>query len=398
MLAQAQQRAAAPPLWVLIAATASGTLALHIVVPALPLMARSLGVSDGAIQQTVTVYAIGLALGQLVYGPLSDRFGRRPVMIAALALYCLGGLAATFAGTLHQLIIARLVQAFGGCGGLVLGRAVLRDISEPREAASRLALLNLVVAVGPALAPVLGGYIAVWFGWRFDLAAMALLGLLTLAATVLMLPETAASRGMVGGVFARYGRLLRSPRFLGYAAGGACTTTSLYAYLTASPFIFVDQLHRPVHEVGLYYIVIFVGVSLGSLLCTLLLRRLTPRVLLRGANAMGVLAAATFFTATATGHLGVAVVVGAMLVVSCAAGIASPLAVTAAMSMLPNAIGAAAGLYGFVQMGFGALCAAIVGLWPGQAALAASSILLAALVVGQVALTAATRGRVAAPD
>jgi DHA1 family bicyclomycin/chloramphenicol resistance-like MFS transporter len=249
-----------------------------------------------------------------------------------------------------------------------------------------------VVAVGPAIAPVLGGFIAVWFGWRFDLAAMALLGLMTLAATVLMLPETAASRGMADGVLARYGRLLRSPRFLGYAAGGACSTTSMYAYLTASPFIFVDQMHRPVHEVGFYYLTVFVGVVLGSFLCNRLMRHLAPTRLLRGANAVAALGAAVFFAAAASNHLGVPVVVGAMMVVSAAAGIASPLAVTGAMSLLPNAIGAAAGLYGFAQMGFGALCAAVVGLLPGQAALAASSILLVSLVVGQVALTAATRG------
>ncbi len=290
-LVHAHGRTAQPPLWVLIAATASGTLALHIVVPALPLIARDLAVSEGAIQQTVTVYAIGLALGQLVYGPLSDRFGRRPVMLVALTLYCLGGLAAALAGDLQQLIVARAVQAFGGCGGLVLGRAVLRDISEARQAASRLALLNLVVAVGPALAPVVGGYIAVWFGWRFDLAAMALLGLLTLGATFLMLPETAASRGLAESVLRRYARLFRSPRFLGYAVGGACTTTSLYAYLTASPFIFVDQMHRPVQEVGLYYLVVFIGVCLGSLLSNLLMRRMTPTRLLRGANALALLGA-----------------------------------------------------------------------------------------------------------
>jgi DHA1 family bicyclomycin/chloramphenicol resistance-like MFS transporter len=387
----------APPLWVLIAATASGTLALHILVPALPLMARDLGVSEGAVQQTVTVYVIGLALGQLVYGPLSDRFGRRPVLLAALTLYCLGGLAAALAGDIHYLIVARLVQALGGCGGLVLGRAILRDTSDADRAASRLALLNLVVAIGPAVAPVIGGYVALWFGWRVDLAAMALLGAFTLAATFMTLPETAASRGLVDSMLARYGSLLRNQQFIGYAVGGACTTTSFYAYLTASPFIFVDQLHRPVQEVGLYYLLVFFGISLGSLLVNLLMRRLPARLLLRGANGLAVLGAATFFAAAVTDHLGVGVVVAAMLVVSVAAGVASPLAVTGAISVIPSAIGAASGLYGFIQMGFGALCTAIVGLWPGQAALTASTVLLAAMMLGQAALTSATRSGTRSP-
>ena len=388
----------APPLWVLIAATASGTLALHILVPALPLMAQDLGVSEGAVQQTVTVYVIGLALGQLVYGPLSDRFGRRPILLAALTLYCLGGLAAALAGDIHHLIVARLVQALGGCGGLVLGRAILRDTSDADRAASRLALLNLVVAIGPAVAPVIGGYVALWFGWRVDLASMALLGAFTLAATLVTLPETAASRGLSESMLDRYGRLLRSKRFIGYAVGGACTTTSFYAYLTASPFIFVDQLHRPVQEVGLYYLLVFFGISLGSLLVNLLMRRLPARLLLRGANGLAVLGAAVFFSAAVTDHLGVGVVVSAMLVVSVAAGIASPLAVTGAISVIPSAIGAASGLYGFIQMGFGAICTAIVGLWPGQAALTASSVLLAAMMLGQAALTSATRSGSRSPE
>jgi MFS transporter, DHA1 family, multidrug resistance protein len=394
------RRRAAPPLWVLIAATASGTLALHILVPALPLAADDLGVSEGAIQQTITLYVIGLALGQLVYGPLSDRLGRRPVLLAALALYSLGGVVAWRAADLHLLVFVRMVQAFGGCGGLVLGRAILRDTAEGSEAASRLALLNLVVAVGPTVAPVLGGYVALWFGWRVILAAMALLGLLTLAAVLITVPETAASRGPValGAMLGRYGRLLHNRSFLGYALGGSCTTTSFYAYVTASPFIFVYQLHRPVQEVGIYYVFVFSGISLGSLAANRLIWRIAPRLLLCGADGVAVLGAATFFLAAVSGHLTVGAVVAAMMIVSIGAGAASPLAVTGAISTTPDAIGAASGLYGFIQMSFGAACTAIVGFWPGQAALAASAVLLLAMLLGQIALTYATRRGFGVPD
>ena len=141
------------PLWLLTLITFSGTLAMHIFVPALPEAARDLGASIGGMQMTVSVYIFGLAVGQLAYGPLSDRFGRRPVLMAGLVLYALAGLAAAFAPDVHSLIVARLLQALGGCAGLVIGRAIVRDTALPQEAARRLAMMNLMVAIGPGAAP-----------------------------------------------------------------------------------------------------------------------------------------------------------------------------------------------------------------------------------------------------
>ncbi|MFS2055590.1 MFS transporter, partial [Variovorax sp. CT11-76] len=135
-------RAAHAPLWLLALVTFSGTLAMHIFVPALPIAARSLGAGIGEMQMTVSLYIFGLAVGQLVYGPLADRFGRRPVLLAGLSLYTAAGLAAALAPEVHALITARLFQAMGGCAGLVLGRSIVRDTAEPQEATRRLALMN----------------------------------------------------------------------------------------------------------------------------------------------------------------------------------------------------------------------------------------------------------------
>jgi DHA1 family bicyclomycin/chloramphenicol resistance-like MFS transporter len=188
-----------------------------------------------------------------------------------------------------------------------------------------------------------------------------------------------------------YGRLLRSAGFRNYAIGGACTTTSFYAYITASPFIFVDLLHRPTEEVGLYYLVVFSGISLGSLVANRFVRRVRPARLLRAASAVAILGAAAFFAAAATHHLSVAAVLAAMLVFTVGIGTASPLAHTRAISTFPQAIGTASGLYGALQMGFGALCTLAVGLWPGSAALAAATVLVVSALLGQCALTMATR-------
>ena len=153
-----------------------GTMAMHMVIPALPAIAADLHESPGVIQMTVTLYLLGLAAGQLIYGPLSDRFGRRPVLLGGLALYLLASVvAATAAGT-GALLTARVFQALGGCSGLVLGRAMMRDGSSSEKAAGSLAILHTAMSVGPALAPAIGGFVALWGGWRAPFALLAVVG------------------------------------------------------------------------------------------------------------------------------------------------------------------------------------------------------------------------------
>src|SRR5471032_975798 len=154
------------PLWLLTLITFSGTLAMHIFVPALPEAAQELGATVGEMQLTMSVYIAGLAVGQLAYGPLSDRFGRRPMLIVGLVVYAVTGIAASFAPDVHALIAARLFQALGGCAGLVIGRAIVRDTGTAIEAGRRLALINLMVAIGPGTAPLVGGLLTTFFGWR----------------------------------------------------------------------------------------------------------------------------------------------------------------------------------------------------------------------------------------
>ena len=232
-----------PPLWLLVLVTTSGTLGIHIFVPALPQAGAEFGVGNGAMQLTISLYILGLAVGQLGYGPLSDNLGRRPVLLGGLLLYTLASLAAALAPTVEWLIGSRLLQALGGCAGLALGRAIVRDTSEPREAASRLAALSLVVSVGPGIAPLIGTTLSEGLGWRVIFVLLCAMGGTTALLVTLRLPETRAGQsGRSAAALARdYKALLRSPAFLGYAIGGGCATTSWYAYLAAMPYIFVQQ-------------------------------------------------------------------------------------------------------------------------------------------------------------
>lgn len=382
------------PLWLLALFTFSGTLAMHIFVPALPFAAEGLGASPGAIQLTISLYIAGLAIGQLVYGPVSDRFGRRPTLMFGLALYTVAGLAAALAPSAGALIVARLFQALGGCAGLVLGRAIVRDTSAFEDAARRLALMNLMVVIGPGVAPIVGATLAATLGWRSIFYALAALGLLNLFFSWRLLPETGgATTGAntsVAALARNYAQLLKSPRFLGYAIGGGCATTAMYAFIAAAPFIFVDQLHRPVHEVGFYLALLISGLGLGSVLATRLIRRVRMRRLLVGASAVSVLAALAFLAGAGLGLLNVPWVVGTMFLFTMGAGVASPAALTEAISVNPLVTGSASGLYGFTQMAVGALCTALVGLG-ADPALSAGLVLAGAGIVGQAAFWMASR-------
>ncbi len=384
----------APPLWLLALLTLSGTLGMHIFAPALSSAARDFGVGAGAMQATISLYILGLAAGQLVYGPLSDRFGRRPTLMGGLALYTIAGAVAALAPSVHALIAARLFQALGGCAGLALGRAMVRDVAGPVDSARRLALLNLMVTLGPGIAPAIGGALASTTGWRSILWLLCALGASLLALAWRLLPETAAggSDANVVELGRNYRRLLGSPAFLGFAIGGGCATTAMYAFIASSPFIIVDQLHRPAYEVGVYLAVLIGGLWLGSALASRLVGRAPIRRLLVGANLVSILAAFAFLAAVLSGHLSVALSVGPMFFFTLGAGIASPMALTEAVSVNPHVIGSASGLYGFVQMAVGALCTALAAIGSNPA-LSTALVLACAGLVAQTSFWIALRVR-----
>jgi DHA1 family bicyclomycin/chloramphenicol resistance-like MFS transporter len=380
------------PLWLLALLTFSGTLAMHVFVPALPLAGQDLGAGPGAMRMTISLYILGLAVGQLVYGPLADRYGRRPVLMVGLTLYAASGLAAVLAPGVEALIAARLFQALGGCAGLVLGRAIVRDLAGPQEAAQRLALMNLMVTLGPGLAPLLGTALAELAGWRSIFVLLCALGLANILFTWKMLPETGQQVAQSGAALARNTlRLVGSPVFLGYAVGGGCATTSMYAFVASAPFIFTDTLHRPAHEAGLYLAVLISGVWLGSMLASRLMARRLPitRVLV-WANLVSVLGAFVFLGMVLSGRLSVLWTILPMFVFTLGAGIASPAALTQAISVDPQVIGSASGLYGFMQMAVGAICTALAGIGRDPA-LAAALVLAGAGIISQLGFWVASR-------
>ncbi len=374
------------PLWLLGLFTFSGPVGMHVFVPALASAARDLHAPAAELQLTVSLYILGLAAGQLVYGPLSDRFGRRPALLAGLVLFTAASLAGLVAPDARALIVARFLQAFGGCAGLVLARAIVRDTSVGHDAARRMALLNLVVTAGPAIAPILGGLLAALWGWRTILLGLAALGLANLALAVWALPETRPNLARVAASthLRAYLALLGSRRFLGYAVGGGCATTSLYAFLASAPFLFVDRLHVPPARLGLFLALLVSGIWLGSLIASRIIMAFPLRKFLVGANGLSVLGAVAFLALVLADRATVAGVVGAMFVFSVGVGAAAPAALTQAISGDPRVTGSASGLYGAMQMVVGAALVALAGLG-ADPALASALVLVLSGVVAQTA-------------
>ena len=381
------------PFVLIVAITACGTLGMHLIIPALPETARALGVSAGTIQLTITLYLIGLAIGQLLYGPVSDRLGRRPVLLAGLMLFTLAGIATTAAPNAWTLVIARILQSIGACAGLVLGRAIVRDAAAPDRATAQLAMLTLVMSAAPAIAPVLGGYATAWIGWRAAFALLAIVGAVTLAFAVLLLPETNALQSspraslLLGSL-----RLFRSRGVLRLRAGWRLHHhvvlrvhggLAVHPGQSAAP---ADRARRPLLPAA------DGGRGRGRPVSEPAGR--TDQA--ADGAAPGQLPSPSpgrrcFMLADLTGWLNVVSVIAPIVVFMVGAGMASPFALTGAVSVNPHAIGAASGLYGFTQMAYGALCTVIVEVWRPGSVFTVAVVLLVSALLGQAALSLAVR-------
>jgi DHA1 family bicyclomycin/chloramphenicol resistance-like MFS transporter len=341
-----------PPLWLLVTITIGASVGMHLMVPALPVAAADLGVSAGRMQLSFSVYLLTLALGQLLWGPVSDSVGRRRALIVGTSLFALGGLAGAIAPSLELLLVARVVQALGAACGMSLGRAIIRDTSEGVEMVRQLALLALIVLLSPGLAPMLGGAIAHALGWRVLLGLLGALGLFSVWMTVRRLPETCPSIKPFDArrIAADYGSLVHDLRFTGLALGTAGLNTAAFAFLAAAPVLLTRQMGLGLAEVGLCSGLVMMGLALGNALTSLLVRRIAPHRL-AAAGLLLALAGALALLALEMGQqLNLANMLIALVTMNCGAGMVSPVMTARAYTFRPTQAGTAAGVQGCALM------------------------------------------------
>ena len=248
-----------PPLALLIAVTAAGPLSLTIFVPSMPGIQRAYDTDYATVQLTLTLYLVGFAVAQLLYGPLSDRFGRRPVLLAGQGVYLVGSLLCLMAPGIGTLIAGRVVQAVGACAGMVVARAIIQDVYKREKAAPMLAYVSSAMAAAPMVGPSIGGMLEVWFGWRASFVLIAALGAGVLAASVFFLHEThkgEAQGATIVGMLVGFGHLLRRPVFCGHAFQVAFTSSVFFAFVGGVPYVMVDLMRRPPSEFGFYFIAV----------------------------------------------------------------------------------------------------------------------------------------------
>lgn len=356
-----------PSLLLIGTITALGMSPLHMVVPAVPLMATALGADGSAhVQLVLSLYLAGIAGGQLVYGPLSDRYGRRPVLIAGLVLFLLGTLMCGMAWSLTALIGGRILQGVGACAGIVLGRAIVRDVYDRDAAARGIALLMMAMTLAPAVSPAIGAYLAEWVDWRAIFALLGAAGAIMLALTVFRLAETNLQRTRLDPVGMAFScaALFRSRQFVGYALCSACASASWFAFCASTPHILVETLQRPPSTYGLMILLPMATYILGNGAAARFTQRLGGARMIIMGRGLGFAAAGALVLWFETYGLGIWTLFIPIALGSIGDGMSQPSVLAAGLSVEPRLAGTASGLIGFLQMTAAATAIYVVAALP----------------------------------
>lgn len=352
------------PLIILLAAvSALGPSSMQILLPALPIIKSTYSVTTEVAQLTLSLSMLAIAIGTLFYGPMSDKYGRKPIMILGLAITIIGSIACWLASSIEWLIVGRFIQAFGGAVGLVLARAIVRDVYGAEEAARVIATLVMVMVVIPMLSPALGGELLARFGFHSVFVVTACMCVLLLALLSYQLPETLEEPVPFDGVKAMlstYFSLFKSRVFCGYAFCVTFVSVVFFSFISAAPEIMVSVLKRPPTEYGYYFIVIPAGFMLGNYVARYFNKSLGLDRLISIGAAIGV---AGICLALLLQMLGFTQPLALFLPIALATfgnGITLPNAQAAAINEFPKLAGSASGLTGFLQMAFSAVAAQFV--------------------------------------
>ncbi len=375
---------------ILGALSAFGPLAIDFYLPAFPTMALAFGTDEAHVQLTLAAYFLGLSMGQLLYGPVADRFGRRIPLLAGVGLFTAASLACAYAPNLEWLIAARFIQALGGCAGMVISRAIVSDKCDAVGSAKVFSQLMLVMGLAPILAPMLGGLLVNTTGWQSIFLALTGFSALAALAVALGLPESMpadAPRQPLSGALRQYGRLLSDPIFLGHALTGGIAIAGMFAYITGSPFVFIKLYGVPAEHFGWLFGTNAAGFILVAQINARMLAKRGPAFLLVRAVWVYLVAALTLFVVSSLHTEQLWPLLVPLFVCMASLGCILPNASACAMNGQGARAGSASALLGCLQFSVAAGAAWLVGfLYDGTAVPMAMVISLCAILVVSAAM------------
>jgi DHA1 family bicyclomycin/chloramphenicol resistance-like MFS transporter len=348
----------------LIAMSGVSSLSLNILVPAIPGMAAKLATDPANVQLTVSLYLMGLAVAQLVFGPLSDRLGRRPVVLAGLALATVASGAALLTTTVFGLVAARIVQSLGASTGQTIGRAIIRDLYDREHAASMIGLVTSVVVLMPMMAPLIGGILDTLFGWESIFVFTALLSCIVLVWAIIALPETHRSTTTSEPAHFRtdLAALTASPRFFAYALCAGLGSAPFFSFLGGAPHVVVSMLGRTSAEYGIWFFAPSIGFMAGNFAVSRLTTRFgIDRLIWWGIvlTIVGCLINIAAYVAFPGWEM--ITIFLPQIIIGLGNGLLLPTSVAGAVSIRPQVAGTASGCTGFIQMAIGATAAQLGG-------------------------------------
>ncbi len=354
-----------PNILLLVALTAFGPVSTDLYLPSLPDMTRVFATDVSRVQLTLSAFIAGFAVAQLILGPLSDRYGRRPVLLAGIGFYLAASVFCLFAPSIGMLILGRFLQALGGCAGPVLARAIVRDSYPRHEAARVLSTMASIMALAPAIGPFIGGALQAGFGWRANFVVFVLFGAGLLAAAWRLLeetnrhPDSRASHPLL--MLENYAALLANRRFLGYTLTLSLAFAWMFSFISGSSFVLIGSLGVKPQYFGFCFIAVVAGYMSGSFTAARLSARIGIERMIGFGVLLGICGGAVLAGLAWAGVATVPAVVAPVSVMFFAAGLTLPNSTAAALAPHASIAGSASALLGFVQMAAGALAGWLVG-------------------------------------
>jgi len=344
-------------------------LSIDMYLPALPVIATDLGGTAGDIQLTLSAFLLAFGFGQVFYGPAGDRFGRRPVILTGLGTYVAASIGCAFAAEAGHLVVLRLLQGLAACGGVVLARTMVRDLAEKDQAARAMSLMHACSSIAPMLAPLIGGQVLWFWGWRAIFWVLAGIGVLAWTLAYIRLPETLRPEYRqplhLGSVLKRYGELVRHRAFMGYALTGGFQFAALFSFLSGSPFVFIERYGIEPRLYGLIFAVQVAFLTVGSLTNARFVPAVGAGRMLRTAvivpAIVGPLMLAMGLVEARTGAIGLWPFLPLFVLQIASNSFVGANAMALALQRYPHMAGTASSLMGVMQFGLGALFGTIVG-------------------------------------